>query len=177
VTDGFGREIQFFYITYGEITRLNEIREPAPGDVGWYSTFFQYDADGRLVQITNPMGQTTSFTYDGSDRVSSAIDSHGHATEYAYDGSSRVTTITDPADNDTTISYDSSTQRTVTDRLDSDTIYTFDASGRNTRIEDALGNVTEFSWNSTTWEMTQMLGPKIPVSGLPWTRHQVDLAY
>lgn len=177
ITDGFGRVIKLFYITFDSITRLNEIREPAPGDVGWYSTFFQYDDDGRLVQITNPMGETTRFEYDGSDRIAKAFDSHGHATTYTYDGSSRVTNIEDPDENDTAISYDSSTVRTVTDRLSHDTEYTIDASGRIVKIVDAIANETEFTWDATTWEMLIELGPKIPYTGTPWTRHKTIYTY
>jgi YD repeat-containing protein len=76
ITDAYGREIKFFYVTYGSPskTRLCEIREPAPGDVGFISTFLAYDSSGRLVGITNPMGETTRFEYDGSGRISKAID-------------------------------------------------------------------------------------------------------
>lgn len=177
VTDGFGRETKFYYITYSSYTRLNEIREPAPGDVGWYSTFLQYDSSGRLVQITNPMGETTRFEYDGSSRISKALDSHGHATEYTYDGSYRVTNIQDPAANDTVIAYTSSTVRTVTNRLSTDTEYTIDGAGRVTKIKDALDNETEFTWDATTWEMLTMLGPKIPYTGTPWSRHKTIFTY
>jgi RHS repeat-associated protein len=177
ITDGFGRVTNLYYITFGSFTRLNEIREPAPGDVGWYSTFLQYDSSGRLTQITNPMGEATRFEYDASNRISKAFDGHGSATEYSYDASNRVTNIKDPAAKNTGIAYPSSTVRNVTNRLSKVTEYTFDAQGRITKIKDALNNETEYTWDSTTWEQLTELRPKIPATGTPWTRHKIVKTY
>lgn len=176
-TDGFGRETKLYCITFSSMTRLNEIREPAPGEVGFQSTYLQYDSSGRLTQITNPMGETTRFEYDGSGRLSIVFDAHGDATTYTYDGSNRVTNIEDPAANSTAFDYPSSTVRTVTNRLNKVTEYTFDANGRIVKVKDALNNETESAWDSTTWEQTSALGPKIPVSGTPWSRHKTVLTY
>jgi len=148
VTDGFGREIQYFYITIDSKTRLNEIREPAPGDPGWYSTLLQYDTSERLSQITNAIGETQRFEYDGSDRLTKAINGHGDATEYTYDTSSRVTNVKDAALKSTAIAYTSSTLTTVTDRRSNDWEYTYDSDKRVTKTADPLGNETEFVYDS-----------------------------
>jgi YD repeat-containing protein len=177
-TDSYGREIKFFYITYGSPskTRLCEIREPAPGDVGFISTLLGYDSSGRLVSITNAVGETTRFTYDSSNRIETAIDGHGHETIYTYDSSSRVTNIEDPAGNSTAFAY-TSTTTTVTNRLETDTVYEFDSNKRVTKVTDALMNEAAFEWDSTTWELIAEFGPKIPVSGTPWSRHKTIYSY
>ncbi|HMS57191.1 MAG TPA: hypothetical protein PKA27_17540, partial [Fimbriimonadaceae bacterium] len=179
VTDAWGRVTSYLYQTFSSVTRLVEIREPAPTEKGWYSTFLGYDSSGRLIQITNAIGEATRFEYDGSSRISKAIDGHGHETIYTYDGSSRVTNIEDPDENDTVFAYATSPAitTTVTDRLTFNTVYTFDASGRIIKVKDAEDNETEFAYDSTTWNLTVLLGPKIPVSGTPWSRHREVFIY
>lgn len=78
ITDGFGRVTQFLYVAFDGKIRISEIREPAPREVGWTSTLLEYGEDGRLIAVTNALGETTRFAYDGSSRVSQAID--GQAT-------------------------------------------------------------------------------------------------
>ena len=175
VTDAYDREILFFYDTFNSITRLTEIREPAPGDVGFISTYLGYDADGRLAAITNGVGETTKFVYNGSDQLVTAIDGHGHPTNYTYT-SGKVTNIEDNQSNDTVFAY-TSTTTTVTNRLSEDTVYTFDASGRVTKITNALLQDTEFTRDSTTWELTQTLGHKIDLGGGNYSQHRTLLTY
>ena len=177
ITDGQGRETKLFYVTTGGQTRLSEYREPAPGDVGYQSTFFTYDSSARLIGITNPLGETTKFEYDGSGRLSKSFDGHGHATEYTYDGSNRITNVKDPANSNTAIAYTNSTTRTVTNKISKVTTYVFDASDRISKITDALSNETEFEYDATSWELTALYGPKIPFSGTPWSRHKTVLTY
>ncbi|MFN8138567.1 MAG: hypothetical protein U0R49_02095 [Fimbriimonadales bacterium] len=176
VTDGFGRETFFYYITFSSLTRLNEIRESAPGDVGFQSTFLGYDSSGRLIAITNPMGETTRFDWDSSSRISKAYDGHGHATEYTYGTGNKVTNVKDPALSSTAISYGPNST-TVTNRLSKTTVFAINLSGQITKITDALSNDTEFTYDSTSWETLTILGHKIPVSGTPWSRHKTILTY
>jgi YD repeat-containing protein len=177
ITDGQARETIFLYTTMGGMTRLSEIREPAPGDVGWYSTFFQFDSSGRLVAIVNALGETTRFEWDANARLWKAIDGHGHATEYSYDSSGRVTNVKDAAGKNTVFAYDDVNRtRTVTNRLSKSTVYAFDVDGRVTSVEDALANKTEYIWDATTWELTRVAMPKIDPGG-SWRRQRVDYGY
>lgn len=176
VTDAIGRVTKFFYITYGSsITRLNEIRQVSPNSVGYQSTFLQYDSAGKLIAITNPLGETTRFEYDGSGRISDAIDGHGHITGYSYDGN-KVARITDPASNLFEFTYDTNTT-TLEDPLTFETVYTIDGNGRVTKITDPLGQETELTYDSTTWRVSIVYSPKLPKSGTPWSRHKTILTY
>lgn len=177
VTDGFGREIEYFYMTIDGKTRLNEIREPAPEDPGWYSTLLQYDTSERLSQITNAIGETQRFEYDSSDRLTKAINGHGDATEYTYDTSNRVTNVKDAALKNTAIAYTSSTVTTVTDRRNNNWEYTYDSDKRVTKIKDPLGNEREFVYDTNSWEVTQQDEPKIDEGGGAWRRLRYIFTY
>ncbi|GIV02218.1 MAG: hypothetical protein KatS3mg015_1048 [Fimbriimonadales bacterium] len=176
VTDGFGRETQYFYMTIDGKTLLNEIREPAPDAPGWYSTLVQYDTSERLSQITNAIGETQRFEYDSAGRLSRAINGHGDATEFSYDTGGRVTGVKDAAQNTTVIAYTSATLRTVTDRLNNAWEYHFDSSNRITKIVDPLGNETEYAYDANSWELVQQDLPKINPSGA-WRRLRLLYTY
>ncbi len=63
VTDAYDREILYFYETFNSITRLTEIREPAPGDVGFISTYLGYDDEGRLSARRRALSTTAATNW------------------------------------------------------------------------------------------------------------------
>ncbi|HEX7634190.1 MAG TPA: DUF6531 domain-containing protein, partial [Noviherbaspirillum sp.] len=65
-----------------------------------------YDANGRLLSITNRAGLTQTLAYDQQGRLNSVTDGFGHALVFAYGASGRLTTVTDPAGGAYQFEYD-----------------------------------------------------------------------
>ena len=118
--------------------------------LGHITTYDLYDANGRLLQMTDPNGLRTGYTYDPRGRVktatqtptsgsaalwqyrytpwgdvSQAIDPDGVVLNYGYDAAHYLKTIADAAGNQIRYAYDLKGNR-ITD-------YTYDPSGVLTR--------------------------------------------
>lgn len=65
-----------------------------------------YDAQGRLIGITNGAGETISFThFEGKDLVQTRTEADGASLTFAYLSSSRPRSVTDPQGNEFTNDY------------------------------------------------------------------------
>jgi RHS repeat-associated protein len=132
-----------------------------------YASTTQFDADGRVISVTDPSGQTTATQYDGNGRVIEVtspdgsytqahyngngqmdyqIDAMGNRTDYAYDASGRLITVTQPA----VINASSQSVRPVT-------TYGYDQYGDQTSITDANGHVTTFTYDAFGHQLTETL--------------------
>ena len=70
--------------------------------IGWrYTTNTdeteRYDAQGRLVSLTNRQGFTQTLAYDAEGRLATVADPAGRTLRFSYDETQRVQTLTDPA--------------------------------------------------------------------------------
>ncbi|WP_433824945.1 DUF6531 domain-containing protein [Actinoplanes sp. CA-015351] len=117
-TEGAGPSGQFVTFRYDGAGRLVE-RD---------GTSYAYDAVGRLVAVTDPMGGTRRYERDLAGRVVVAVDPLGHRTTYEYHPRGWLTTITDPLGG------------VVTRR--------HDEMGRVVAETDPLGRITTFSWDA-----------------------------
>jgi len=98
------------------------------------TTDLDYDGNGNLTTIVDPLGRATTRAYDALDRVVQLTDAAGNLTRYASDRVGNLTGVTDPAGLVTAYSYDALDRQ---DQLDSpDT-------GVSTAAYDANGNLTE----------------------------------
>ena len=165
-TDPEGNKTTYIYGTAG--TRAGRIERTI--DAGNHPTTYDYDAEGRITAIINPMGavtsrtytqtgqfatttdpegRQTSFQYDAEDRLVSQTDAMGRSTRFEYDAAGRLTGVTDPAGNRTNATYDAMGRRlSVTDARGNQTSFTYDVLGRMTSAQDPLGNQTSYSYNS-----------------------------
>jgi RHS repeat-associated protein len=73
---------------------------------------YQYDADGRLTQLTYPGGKIVTYAYDGASRLSTVTDWANRVTTYSYDNDGRVIRIQRPNGSVQTLTYDSAGQLT-----------------------------------------------------------------
>ena len=70
--------------------------------IGWrYTTNTdeteRYDAQGRLVSLTNRQGFTQTLAYDAEGRLATVADPGGRTLRFTYDETQRLQTLTDPA--------------------------------------------------------------------------------
>ncbi|MGB7416806.1 MAG: LamG-like jellyroll fold domain-containing protein, partial [Thermosynechococcaceae cyanobacterium] len=130
-------------------------------------TNYDYDSQGRLVQITSAQGTAdealVQFEYDAAGNQSAVIDENGNRTKFEYDVLNRLIRVTE-ADPDgagpldapmTRYTYDRrGNQLTATDAREHTTQFEYDAkdrvivttdalNGRMTYEYDAAGNIVE----------------------------------
>ncbi|WP_373321251.1 hypothetical protein, partial [Chitiniphilus shinanonensis] len=70
------------------------------------STFYDYDALGRLERIMDAQGYQTTFAYDANGNRIRRTDALGRITQYGYDPLNRLIRITQPDGGITELSYD-----------------------------------------------------------------------
>ena len=141
------------------------------------TTQFQYDANGNLTQVTDPLQQLTTFsidplnrvrqeqqpapvtgatrptiayTYDGRDQLSSLTDPRSLVTRYTSDGLGNQSALTSPDTGSTARTFDLGGNLTSsTDARNQTTTYVYDALNRVTAVTYGSGTS---SASTTTFE-------------------------
>ena len=136
---------------------------------------YQYDANGNLTQVTDPLGHITNHTYDalnrlqqqlqpapvtgaarptitygydGQDRLLSVTDPRQLTTRYTVDGLGNATVLSSPDTGTTQSTYDDAGNlKTRTDARGKTTTYTYDALNRLTKISYPSGTPTVFTYD------------------------------
>ncbi len=105
-------------------------------------------AQDQLIELTDPLGNSTIYTYDRAANLLSETDALGRAYEYTYDAQDRLVSATDPLAQVTTWSYDLvGNLASTTNARGHTTTYRYDAVDNLSQIENALGEVTSFSYD------------------------------
>ncbi|MBI2168579.1 MAG: PD40 domain-containing protein [Actinobacteria bacterium] len=160
VTDAAGRAFSFTHDVDGHLVKVQ-----APDG---RSVTFAYTGD-VLTSATDVRGKTTTYQYDASNRLTKVIDPLGHAEiENVYGQDGRVVEQTDPLGNVATFAFDPATDTSVlTDALGHEYVdeyagdalatptdpngnqseNTYDADLNLIRTQDALGRVTEMTYD------------------------------
>ncbi len=130
------------------------------------STLYRFTPEGRLRDVTDPMGQTRIFEYDGNGQVTS-IKGNGMCPScgdpasgdqsFTYDGYGNRTSMTDALGKTTTYTYTSPTDvegmptfqkvATVTDPQGHVTQFDYDIRGNLLAVTDANGHKTKMDYN------------------------------
>ena len=113
---------------------------------------YQYDENGNLTAVTDPMGYTVHYAYNKDNRIKTFTDAEGYSTHISYntDGMAhRVKTdVTDKS-----IRYELAKQQTIfvdylTDANNQYTKYVWDEQGRLVEIENVnMGTSTKFAYD------------------------------
>jgi len=118
------------------------------------TTQFQYDANGNVTQITDPLGRVTTETYDPLNRLKQQVLPAPNSgaplptISYTYDGRNQVATVTDPRNLTTTYTTDGLGNQTALASPDAGTTSkTFDANGSVKTSTDAKGQVTTYTYD------------------------------
>ncbi len=112
---------------------------------------FAYNASGRMVRSTDPLGGITQYEYDAAGRLVREIDPSGAETRTTYDAlfPQSVSTVTDRAGRARQYACDALgrlTQETAPGGAI--TRYEHDADGNRTAVVDPLGNRYEFRYDA-----------------------------
>jgi RHS repeat-associated protein len=142
------------------------------------TTSYQYDANGNVTQITDPLGRVTtqsydplnrlvnqlqpppvaaaarpsiSYQYNGQDQLTQVTDPLNHNTVYTPNGLGQITKVVSPDTGTATSTYDESNNlKTSTDARGKLTTYSYDALNRLTKITYASGTPSVFDYDGNT---------------------------
>ena len=112
------------------------------------TTVYEYDANGNLTRITDPLNRQSSNSYDALNRLISSTQADGGIVQYGYDGQDQLTQVTDPRNLTTRYNRDglgNLNQQTSPDT--GATGYTYDAAGNVLTRTDAKGQVATYSYD------------------------------
>ena len=135
-------------------------------------TYYSYDANLDLTQVTDPLGNRTTMTYDAAGNMLSKTDpaplyynqtwtynsmnevlthkdGRGYTTTYAYTSAGLLTTVTDPDQNQASYTYYPDGQvETVTNPDQKTTTYTYDSADNLATVKDPAGNITSYGYDT-----------------------------
>jgi len=107
-----------------------------------------YDAAGRQISITNPLGKTLQYFYDERGRRIKTMSSLKNATSATYDAAGRKISQTDAKGNTTRWTYDAmGRELTKTDAKGQVTRREYNSAGRLTAVIDAKLNIYRFEYD------------------------------
>ena len=138
-SDSANRSLTEYFDPQGQLVKLADAN---------HATHFQYDVNGNLVGVTDPMGQTSSFAYNSSGNLVRSLDPLGNTTTYTYGKFNVVTSITDPKGNVTQYQYDPrGNLLTMTDASGTAVNLVADTAGQTVQSTSANGNITQYTYN------------------------------
>jgi len=142
------------------------------------SVTFTRDPQGRITQITDPLGNVQNYSYDGNGDLVAHANAVGNTTRYAYNRSHGLIDLQDPAGNHparndydadgrliattdargnqiTYIHNPGTSQELVRDRLGNPTLFEYDAMGNVLAETNALGNTRTYTYDSRNNQLTE----------------------
>ena len=164
------------YDNFGDLTEKDQVFAGRT-----LKTTNTYDAVGRLLSTTDPLGHTTSATYDANGDPVTATDANGKTTTYQYDsfgelvgvvgadGSQQVAVTRDAYGNPTKVvraggsaySYTYNAQgnpTSVTDPAGRTKTITYDANGNAATVTDPASAVTSLTTDASGHVVSQRDG-------------------
>ncbi|ALA58606.1 RHS repeat-associated core domain-containing protein [Nitrospira moscoviensis] len=111
----------------------------------------QYDVDtlNRITKLTDALNGQTQFTYDANGNLLTVSDAKSQVTTYTYNTMDRLATRKDALLNTETYTYDNNGNvATVTDRKGHVTTYTYDALNRRTKATYHDGTSTNYTYDA-----------------------------
>ena len=162
--DGCGRPVEYVDAEGGVTSMTRDaagriVRLRRPDDS--MSEYAYDEVTGRLVSVTNALGETTRFVNDADNRLVAEIDPLGGETRYEYDVCGRVIAVSSPGYGRSTWTYDLAGRVIATwSRFLGRRRFSYDAAGQLVEARDALGRVTRYGYDvgGRAVEVTDPLG-------------------
>ena len=144
-----GKSVTFSRDAEGRITQITD----PMGNIITY----QYDFYGDLVAVTDQEGNTTRFTYNARHDLLDIIDPRGLIpARNEYDNDGRLIATTDANGNRVEFTHNIGTrQEVVTDRLGYITVYEYDDDGNVVSQTDSMGNTTSYTYDDRGNKLTE----------------------
>jgi RHS repeat-associated protein len=141
------RQVEYIYYADSRNLLQKKIVDNGKDDSG-DGYLYEYDALGRLLKETDPVGNHVDYEYDSVGNLVTLTDGAGNITQHFYNlAGKRVKTI-DANSNNSFITYDNNgNPLKVTDREGNETTAFYDAMNRRIGVMDALWNTTTFDYN------------------------------
>lgn len=151
ITDPLDHTTSFGYDLFGQLTRVTDPllnqwsleydsshQLAAVVDANLARSELRYEL-GDLVEVTDPLGNTTRVVLDGGSRVVSITDAAGGVTRYGYDDMNHLLRVTDASGGVTELTYDANgNPLSIKDARLKTTSYTYDNNNRLQTRTDAL---------------------------------------
>ncbi len=116
-------------------------------------TTYDYDADGNLIKMTDPVGSVTTHTYDSAGLRLTTTDPNGNTTTFTYDALGRLEIVTDALG--TRYRYVRDSRGNVLLRIDAEGLpeerrvsFTYDALNRMLTSMNGEGELTVHSYDA-----------------------------
>lgn len=124
-----------------QINSINRLQSQTMGNS--ISASHSYDANGRLISISDADNHSTSFTLDASERIIQISNAMGNAAQFAYNSQDAVTSATDFKGVITNYTRDAQGKESSEQTLDAGQSNTgFDSLNLPVQVTDALGRAT-----------------------------------
>ncbi len=168
IQDAIGRQTFF---TYDQNKNLVSITAPYK-DGNPAVTAFDYDTNGYINKMTNPLGKETTFVYNNCGEMTSTTNALAKTTtftynkmgwvtkvtgpspdnyeiNYVYDANGNITSITNPRNYTTTFEYNQRDLKTkAINALSQNTFYEYDDSGKLVKVKDHKNNETSLTYDN-----------------------------
>jgi RHS repeat-associated protein len=161
VTDTNGYSLDFEYNAQGRVSQVTD-------DAGRFTTY-TYDASGEtLLTVTDPLLATTTYTYNSDFSIDTVTLDDGTQATYTYDAQGRVieTSLTNGAE-PLTYTYDATGKVTATDANGDSSQFWQTASGQIRRLQDPLNRILEFVYDEDD-NLVQLTAPDNTVSSFTY---------
>lgn len=147
VTDALGNQTSYAYDAIGRLIKAERIGEISDGSE-IQTTTYQWDKQGLVIGITDPLGAVETFSYDKNGRMTEKCDRDGCHTAYTYDSRGLITSILYGDGNSVAYSYDALKKlKEIQDSSGITSIIT-DALGRVISVTDPAGKTVGYEWGS-----------------------------
>ena len=143
---------------YNQLNEKVSETDPDPDGSGPLAapvTTWQYDLNGNVTGVTDPLLQTTNYTYDNLNRKTSETEPSPDGvaarptTTFTYDADNNLRTQTDLDNNATTYLYDNLNRViSVSDQHGYAQLKSYDANGNLISTTDRNGQVTDFTFDN-----------------------------
>jgi len=133
--------------TYGMDGKVMRMAQSCCGRGVADAVDFEYDANGTLHRVANPMGQALVFTVNTDGRITQVTDSSNRVFAYTYDSSGNLLTVTDPLSRVTEYSYSDEGFLTKIVRPGSQITAITYADRRASVVTNADGTTNRFAWD------------------------------
>ncbi|GAB2878638.1 hypothetical protein GCM10027277_54830 [Pseudoduganella ginsengisoli] len=142
ITGNNGQRLELRYDNNGNLTSQT--------DAASRTTYFEYDAQDRLIKRTAYDGGITRWEYDPEGRLQYVYDPRNIRTDYTYTGLGEVKTIVSQDGGTVTYDYDSAGRLISETKLGNATTYTYDALDRM-RSRSRNGQTETFNYDEGTY--------------------------